>query len=209
MRLALTRGSALGPAIDLLAAAGLPVATLRNDVQKCVCELADGTTVVLLQPADVPIYVAAGAADVGIAGKDWLLEQGCDLYELLDLRLTPSRIVFAQPPAPTGGRRRRLGRLRVATTYAHITERYFARSGRQVEVIPLQTDVDLAPRLGLAEGVVMRVDDDGVLRGLALVEQAEIARSSLRLVASRAAHTLLSAEVQALMVRLRALVEGR
>jgi ATP phosphoribosyltransferase len=209
MRLALTRGSALGPAIDLLAAAGLPVATLRNDVQKCVCELADGTTVVLLQPADVPIYVAAGAADVGIAGKDWLLEQGCDLYELLDLRLTPSRIVFAQPRAPTGGGRRRLGRLRVATTYAHITERYFARSGRQVEVIPLQTDVDLAPRLGLAEGVVMRVDDDGVLRGLALVEQAEIARSSLRLVASRAAHTLLSAEVQALMVRLRALVEGR
>ncbi|MGO8684687.1 MAG: ATP phosphoribosyltransferase, partial [Thermoleophilia bacterium] len=103
MRLALTRGSALGPALDLLAAAGLPVAELRDETEKCLCELADGTTVVLLQPADVPIYVEAGAADVGIAGKDWLLEQGCDLYELLDVRLMPSRIVFAQPPAPAGG----------------------------------------------------------------------------------------------------------
>ncbi|MGO8685391.1 MAG: hypothetical protein ACLQUT_12545, partial [Thermoleophilia bacterium] len=80
---------------------------------------------------------------------------------------------------------------------------------RQVKVIPLQTDVELAPRLGLAEGVVMLVHGDAALSDLGLVEQAEIARSSLRLVASRAAHTLLSVEVEALRARLRTLVEGR
>jgi ATP phosphoribosyltransferase len=203
LRLALTSGSALEPAFDLLAAAGLPVEPLRAASRRPVTVLADGTSVVLLRPADVPAYVEAGAADVGIAGKDWLLEQGRDLYELLDLRSLPGRLVFAQPGGATEGRRRRLGRLRVATRYEKVTRDYFGRSGRQVEVIPLQDDVELAPRLGLADGIVILVDSDSTLDDADLRERAEIARSTLRLVASRAAHTLLSAEIEGLTERLR------
>ena len=203
MRLALTRGSALNPALDLLTAAGLPVEPLRAAPREPVTELADGTSVALLRPADVPAYVEAGAADVGIAGKDWLLEQGRDLYELLDLQILPGRLVFAQPGEATEGRRRRLGRLRVATPYQNVTRRYFGQSGRQVEVIPLQDDAELAPRLGLADGIVILVRSDSTLHDAGLRERAEIAHSTLRLVVSRAAHTLLSTEIEGLTARLR------
>jgi len=203
VRLALTRGSALSPTLDLLAAAGLPVAPLRAETRQRVTELADGTSVALLRPADVPAYIEAGAADVGIVGKDWLLEQGRDLYELLDLQTLPGRLVFAQPGESTEGRRRRLGRLRVATPYENVTRRYFGQSGRQVEVIPLQADVELAPQMGLADGIVTLVRDNSTLRDAGLLERDEIAHSTLRLVASRAAHTLLSAEIEELTARLR------
>jgi ATP phosphoribosyltransferase len=209
VRLALARGAALTPALGLLEAAGLPVAPLHDEGRQRVTLLDDGTSVAVLAPADVPAYVEAGAADLGLAGKDWLLEQERDLYELLDLGLAAGRLVFAAPEGAAESRRRRLGRLRVATAYPNLTRRYFARSGRQIEVVQLQADVELAPSLGLADGVVVLVRSGVGLQRAGLREHDEIARSSLRLVAGRGAHALLGGEIEALIARLRALVEGR
>ncbi len=209
MRLALTRGRALTPALDLLEAAGLPVAPLRDERNRPVCELEDGTSVAVLRPLDVPAYVESGAADVGLAAKEWLLEQERDVYELLDLRVASRRLVYATRIDEAEGRLRRLGRLRVATAYPTIAKRHFAGMGRQVQIVPLLEDVELAPRLGLADGVVVPTSTGTRLRESGLLERQELAVCSLRLVVNRAAHTLLSARIEEMTARLRELVERR
>lgn len=209
MRLALTRGRALTPALDLLEAAGLAVGPLRDERRRPVCDLEDGTRVAVLRPADVPTYVESGTADIGLAAKEWLLEQQRDVYELLDLRAVSRRLVYATRADEGEARRRRLGRLRVATAFPGVAARYFAGTGRQVEIVPLQEDVELAPRLGLADGVIVPTSTGTRLREAGLVERQEVAACSLRLVVNRAAHALLSDEIEEFVTRLRTIVEEK
>lgn len=205
LKLAVPRGALFGDTLDLLDAAGLDTSEARGESRSLIFEGGE-ITLVTMRPSDVPTYVEAGAADVGITGKDVLLEQADRLvYELLDLGYGRCRMVLA---GRTGDERlgeseRRLGLMRIATKYPRVTERHFETTGRQVEVIEVKGSVELAPLIGLADGIV-----DLVATGRTLVEnnlevREEIVECSARFVANRVAHKLRAPEVDELTAKLR------
>ena len=158
-----------------------------------------------LKPADVPAYVTYGAADLGIVGKDILLEQEPDVYEPLDLGFGFCRLVVAEPrdlwerddPAKWSW-------VRVATKYPRLTEQYFSDRGIQVEIVHLDGSIELAPLVGLAERIVDLVQTGETLRANGLVEVAEIVRSTARLIVNRASMKTEHAAVTGLIDELRA-----
>jgi ATP phosphoribosyltransferase len=157
-----------------------------------------------LKPVDIPVYVEHGAADLGIVGKDLLLEQGRDVYEPLDLGFGACRLVVAEParlrliddPAAWSS-------LRVATKYPRLTERHFSQKGIQVEIVPLAGSIELAPAMGLAERIVDLVDSGRTLRENGLVEVEEILQSSARLIVNRASLKTRYGTIQTLIESLR------
>jgi ATP phosphoribosyltransferase len=205
LKLALPRGALFDPTLEVLDRAGIETADLRGDSRALVFE-SEEISLVTMRPSDVPTYVEAGAADLGITGKDVLAEQrDRAVYELLDLRYGACRMVLA---ARRGDQRlhdseRRLGAMRIATKYPRTTERYFEDTGRQAEVIEVKGSVELAPLVGLADGIVDLVDTGRTLAENDLEVREEIARSTARLVANRVAHKLRATEVDAMAERLR------
>jgi ATP phosphoribosyltransferase len=169
-----------------------------------------GLRVLFLKPADIPAYVTYGAADLGIVGKDILLEQEPDVYEPLDLGFGFCRLVVAEPrelwerddPAKWSW-------VRVATKYPRLTERYFSERGIQVELVRLDGSIELAPLVGLADRIVDLVQSGETLRANGLVEVAEIARSTARLIVNRAAMKTEYAAVTGLIDELRARAGAR
>jgi len=154
-------------------------------------------------PAD---NVEAGAADVGITGKDVLLEQSDRMvYELLDLGFGRCRMVLAGRVGDEslGESERRLGMMRIATKYPLIAERYFEETGRQIELIEVKGSVELAPLIGLADGIVDLVATGRTLEENDLEVREEIVECTARFVANRVAHKLRAAEVDALTAKLR------
>src|SRR5204863_5110852 len=147
-----------------------------------------GLKLLFLKPADVPAYVTYGAADLGIVGKDILLEQAPDVYEPLDLGFGFCRLVVAEPRElwerddPS-----KWSWVRVATKYPRLTEAYFSNRGIQVEIVRLDGSIELAPLVGLAERIVDLVQSGETLRVNGLVEVAEITHSTARLIVNRAA----------------------
>ena len=205
LKLALPRGALFEGTLDLLDRIGIETAELRGDSRSLVFE-ADGLTLVTMRPSDVPTYVEAGAADVGITGKDVLLEQRDRVvYELADLGYGECRMVLAgrRGDERLGESERRLGAMRIATKYPRIAERYFEETGRQAEVIEVKGSVELAPLVGLGDGIVDLVDTGRTLAENDLEVREEIARSTARLVANRVAHKLRAVEVDDLTARLR------
>ncbi|MEI6727685.1 MAG: ATP phosphoribosyltransferase [Actinomycetes bacterium] len=189
--------------VDVLEAAGLPAAGLRTASTSSLVSAGD-TTWVPASGADVLAGCVRGALDAGIVGKDLLLEEDPDVYELLDLGVGADAIVYATPRAATPGRER--SRPRVATPYPRVTRRHFGANGRQVEAVGFAAAA-LAPALGIAEGVVdLRSRVAGAPLDLEVRE--EVAAVSLRLVAGRAAHALLADGLVALLERLRPSLEG-
>jgi ATP phosphoribosyltransferase len=161
---------------------------------------------VTMRPSDVPTYVEAGAADLGITGKDVLLEQSDRaVYELLDLGYGACRMVLAgrKGDPSLGESERRLGSVRIATKYPRIAAGYFERSGRQAEVVEVKGSVELAPLVGLADGIVDLVDTGRTLEENALEVREELASCTARLVANRVAHKLRASEVDALAERIK------
>lgn len=206
MRIGVTMGGAGVPAalVDVLEAAGLPAAGLRNASAAALITAGD-TTWVPASGADVLAGCARGALDAGIVGKDLLFEEDPDVYELLDLGVGADAIVYASPRDATAGRDR--SRPRVATPYPKVTRRHFGATGRQVEAIVFGAAA-LAPALGVAERVVdLRSRVAGAPLDLEVRE--EVAAVSLRLVAGRAAHALFADELVALLECLRPSLEGR
>lgn len=205
LKVAVPRGALFGETLDLLDAAGIDTAALRGDSRSLIFDL-DGLTVVTVRPSDVPTYVEAGAADVGITGKDVLLEQSDRvLYELLDLGYGRCRMVLAgrKGDSRLGESQRRLGMARIATKYPRVTERHFESTGRQVEVIEVKGSVELAPLVGLGDGIVDLVATGRTLEENGLEVREEIVECSARFVANRVAHKLRAAEIDALTARLR------
>jgi len=205
LRLALPRGALFGAALDLLDAIGVETAPLRGDSRALVFETS-GLGLVTMRPSDVPTYVEAGAADLGITGKDVLVEQrDRAVYELLDLGFGACRMVLAgrRGDDSLGESERRLGTMRIATKYPRTAERYFERTGRQAEVIEVKGSVELAPLAGLADGIVDLVDTGRTLAENDLEVREEIATYTARLIANRVAHKLRAAEIDALAARLR------
>jgi len=204
LRLALPRGALFEATLDRLDEIGVETAALRSDSRSLVFE-ASGLVLVTMRPSDVPTYVEAGAADLGITGKDVLLEQSDRaFYELLDLGYGSCRMVLAAPAGDehVAEHERRLGAVRVATKYPRIAERFFEETGRRAEVIEVKGSVELAPISGLADAIVDLVDTGRTLRENGLEVREVIAPSTARLIANRVAHKLRAAEIDELVTRL-------
>jgi ATP phosphoribosyltransferase len=206
LKLAVPRGALFDGTLDLLDAIDVDTSALRGDSRSLTFSV-DGLELVTMRPSDVPTYVEAGAADLGITGKDVLLEQRDRVvYELLDLGYGACRMVLA---ARKGDVRldeaaRRLGTMRIATKYPRIAERYFEDTGRQAEVIDVKGSVELAPLVGLSDGIVDLVDTGRTLAENDLEVREEIVQCTARLVANRVAHKLRASEIDELASRLRA-----
>lgn len=197
-------GALLSDSLDALEAAGLPIDSLRDAGRRLVIDCPDGTRFVTTRPSDVPTYVEAGAADIGIVGRDVLIEQNPDVYQLLDLGFGQCRMAYATPDGvdPTADVIERLGAVRVATKYPRSAQTYFARTGRHAEVIKVNGSVELAPLVGLADGIVDLVQTGTTLRENGLVEREHVFTSSARLVANRVSHKLRSGLIDELAGRL-------
>ena len=205
LKLAIPRGALFDGTLDLLERAGLETDELRGDSRALVFDLG-AVLGVTMRPSDVPTYVEAGAADLGITGKDVLLEQrDRAVYELLDLGYGACRMVLAgrRGDSSLDDAERRLGAMRIATKYPRTTERYFEETGRQAEVIEVKGSVELAPLVGLADGIVDLVDTGRTLAANELEPREEIARCTARLVANRVAHKVRATEIDGLVERLR------
>jgi ATP phosphoribosyltransferase len=205
LKLALPRGALWAETLDALDRIGVETSELRGGSRSLVFS-ANGLSLVTMRPSDVPTYVEAGAADLGITGKDVLMEQADRIvYEILDLRYGACRMVLAgrQGDASLGESERRLGSMRIATKYPRIAERYFEQTGRQAEVIEVKGSVELAPLVGLADGIVDLVATGRTLKDNGLEIREEIAESTARLVVNRISHKLRATEVDDLVERLR------
>jgi ATP phosphoribosyltransferase len=205
LKLAVPRGALFGETLDILGAAGVDTSELRGDSRSLIFET-EGMTLVTMRPSDVPTYVEAGAADVGITGKDVLLEQSDrPVYELLDLGFGRCRMVLAgrRGSDQLDDSQRALGMMRIATKYPRIAERYFESTGRQIEVIEVKGSVELAPLVGLGDGIVDLVATGRTLEENELEVHEEIVECTARFVANRVAHKLRAAEIDELTEKLR------
>ena len=203
LTIAVPRGALLNETLDRLEAIGLDMTEVRGNDRKLL--FAD-IGVVTMRPSDVPTYVEAGAADVGITGKDVLTEQPeRDVYELLDLGYGACRMVLAtiDGPDPSAEALRRLGVMRVATKYHKTAAAFFERTGRQAEIVEVKGSVELAPLTGMVHGIVDLTATGTTLRENGLVIREEIAASTARLIANPVAHKLRAGEIDALVERIR------
>ncbi|MDQ3091977.1 MAG: ATP phosphoribosyltransferase [Actinomycetota bacterium] len=203
LTVAVPRGALLAETLDLLDHLGVDTAEVRsNDRRLLFAEVG----IVTMRPSDVPTYVEAGAADLGITGKDVLTEQAeRDFYELLDLGYGGCSMVLAttQGPDPSAEALRRLGVMRVATKYPKTAAGHFERTGRQAEIVEVKGSVELAPLTGLVEAIVDLTATGTTLRENNLVVREELFYSTARLIANPVAHKLRAAEVDDVVAALR------
>lgn len=201
LRICVPLGALLEGSVAALAAAGVDVSPLGDAGRRLVIDAPDGTRFITTRPSDVPTYVEAGAADLGIVGKDVLNERRPDVYELVDLGFGGCRMVYATLAGddPTDEAVERFGAVRVATKYTNAAIDWFASTGRQAEVVKVNGSVELAPLVGLAHGIVDLVATGNTLRANGLVERAQIFDSTARLIANRASNTLRAPQMDALV----------
>jgi ATP phosphoribosyltransferase len=209
--IAVPRGALFDETLDWLDRLGVPTAEVRGNERRL---LFGDVGLITMRPSDVPTYVAAGAADIGVTGKDVLMEQsdaapagaGRDVYELLDLGYGRCRMVVATVagPDPAAAALRRLGVIRVATKYPRVAAAHFERTGRQVEIVEVKGSVELAPLTGIAEAIVDLTATGTTLRENNLVIREEIAVSTARLIANPVAHKLKAAAIEDVVERSRA-----
>lgn len=212
LTIALPKGRLLAPAIRLFERCGMNHRGLQTDTRRLIFESrGQDWRFVIVRDRDVPTYVEYGAADMGIVGKDVLLEEDRDVYEPLDLRFGPCRLVLAQPNGLGRGLRSRSlsSKIRVATKYPKITERYFSEKGLVVEIIKLYGSIELAPWAGLAEQIVDLIASGRTLRENHLAVVETIAESTARLIVNRASLKLKYQQVTDLVHRLREKTEAR
>ncbi len=205
LRVAVPRGALLAGTLDLLDRVGIPTAEVRGNDRKLLFE---ASGIVTMRPSDVPTYVEAGAADLGITGKDVLMEQSeREVYELADLGYGGCTMVLASTAGEDRAVEalRRLGVVRIATKYPRIAAAHFLATGRQAEIVEVKGSVELAPLTGLAEAIVDLTATGTTLRENGLVVREEIAHCTARLIANRVAHKLRAAEIDALLERIDAL----
>jgi ATP phosphoribosyltransferase len=204
LTIAVPRGALLRETLDLLDLLGVDTAEVRANDRKL---LFGDAGIVTMRPSDVPTYVEAGAADIGITGKDVLMEQSeRSVFELLDLGFGACTMVLAsvdEEPDPAAEALRRLGVVRVATKYPRIAADFFERTGRQAEIVEVKGSVELAPLTGLVEAIVDLTATGTTLRENRLVVREEIAVATARLIANPVAHKLKAEAIDEVLGRLR------
>ncbi len=201
LTLAVAKGRVLKETLPLLERAGIQVLEDPFTSRKLILPTSlVHLSLVVVRSTDVPTYVRFGAADLGVVGKDILVEyDGAGLYELLDLGIARCRMAVAEPAMKPHSVHRRL---RIATKYTNTTRNFFARRGLQAEVIKLYGSMELAPLAGLADQIVDLVDTGGTLRANGLVEVETIAHVSSRLVANQASMKLKDQSIMEISERL-------
>ena len=210
LTVALPKGRMQDQVLDLFRAAGYPTDQNATSSRKLIFEDASGRLrFVLAKPADVPIYVEYGAADLGVVGEDVLRESDRDLYEPLMLGLARCHLALAGPPEMRHRNLRLETGLRVASKYPRLSREFFQRQGIAAEIIPLSGSVELAPFLGLADLLVDLVETGRTLRENGLIELATIMESQATLVVNRASHKLRLKTIQELIGNLATEVARR
>lgn len=197
LTIALTKGRILEETLPLLAAAGIQPLEDMEKSRKLVFETNQAhVRLLMLRGADVTTYVQFGAADMGVSGKDMLMENGAEgLYEPLDLNIARCRLMTAGikgKPVPTG-------RIRVATKYVNVAKHYYASLGRQIDVIKLYGAMELAPIMNLADEIVDVVDTGNTLRANGLEARDHIADISSRLIVNKASMKMKHSYIQAII----------
>lgn len=227
--IAISKGRIFKDALPLLAALDIYPVEAPETTRKLILETnRPDVKIIIVRATDVPTYVEYGAADIGIAGKDVLLEYcvnasggnglgGYGLYEPLDLKIAQCKMVVAEPekvepgeikPGETGNREHG-GRKRVATKYVNIARNYFASQGKQVEIIKLYGSMELAPVLGLADQIVDLVDTGNTLKANGLVVVETITDISSRLIVNKAAMKMKNNLIKPMIEKLTELVEEK
>jgi ATP phosphoribosyltransferase len=202
LTVAMPKGRIFEEAVELLRKAGLPIPPEFEDSRKLIIPVKEaGIDFILAKPVDVPTYVEYGVADIGVVGKDVLLEEDRDVYELLDLKISYCRLSVAGLPdwkatdAP-----------RVATKYPRVASQYFREKGAQVEVIKLNGSIELAPLIGLADRIVDIVSTGRTLKENGLVELEEIMPISSRLIANRVSYRMKNQAVDYLVEKFASVI---
>jgi ATP phosphoribosyltransferase/ATP phosphoribosyltransferase regulatory subunit len=204
LTIAVPRGALFKETLGLLDSLGVDTSEVRANDRKLVFP---DVGIVTMRPSDVPTYVEHGAADVGITGKDVLMEQSQRrVYELLDLGFGYCRMIVAarEGDDPLGEPLRRRGMVRIATKYPRIATNYFTGTGRQAEIVEVKGSVEIAPLTGLVDAIVDLTATGTTLRENNLVEVEQIADATARLIANPVSHKLKAAAVDHLVERMRA-----
>lgn len=205
--IALSKGRLADLSMDLMEKIGIDSSDYRNESRKLIfTDEKNKIKFFLAKPADVPTYVEYGAADIGVVGKDTLLEEGRHLYEVLNLGFGACRMVLAGP-AELAGKLDSLNNKRVATKYPRIAREYFEHKRREsIEVIKLNGSVELAPLVGLSEMIVDIVESGRTLRENGLVVLDTIADISARMVVNRVSMKMENQRISALIDGIRGLI---
>jgi ATP phosphoribosyltransferase len=203
LTIAIPKGRILKESIELFGASGIDLTSMLEDSRKLIFEYPEKKIrALIVRATDVPTYVEHGCADLGIVGKDTLLEQDKDIYEPLDLGFGYCRMMVAGPTGDGVTQRIAQGaHIRVATKYPHVAEHYFAGRGVQAEIIKLYGSIELAPLVGLSECIVDLVSTGETLRQNGLIELEHIAEITTRLVVNRAS-------LKTKHVRIRSIIDG-
>lgn len=205
--IALSKGRILKETLPLLQEAGIELIDDVDKSRKLVFPTTDpNVRILIIRATDVPTYVQYGGADLGVVGKDVLMEHGAEgLYEPLDLNIARCRLMTAGPkgqPPPQG-------RLRVATKFVDLTRRYYSAQGRQADIIKLYGAMELAPIMGLADEIVDIVDTGNTMKANGLEPRELIADISTRLVANRASMKTKHRQLQPIIDKMSNAVEQR
>lgn len=205
--IALSKGRILKETLPLFAAAGIEPLEDVHTSRKLIFETTQPNVhFIIIRAIDVPTYVEYGVADLGVAGKDVLMEHGAEeMYELLDLTIARCKLMTARlknAELPTG-------RLKVATKFVNIARRHFAAQGRQVELIKLYGGMELAPIMNLADVIVDIVDTGNTLKANGLIQDEYIADISSRLIASRLALKMKDEQIKPIVELLTQAVNGK
>lgn len=216
LTIAVPKGKLGEEAVSLLGQAGLPTEGLKTDSRQLLFEYPEeNCRYIICRPTDIPVYVDHGAADLGVVGKDTIEEAGADVFELVDLKFGFCRFVVALPEASAeaitvDGKPdlRKLNHKRVATKFPRVAQNYFTSLGMQVEVIKLHGNIELAPRVGLAEMIVDIVSTGRTLKENRLVAVSDIFSATARLIANRVSYRMEYQRLEPLVQKLKQVVEN-
>ena len=205
LNIALPKGRLGEKVYDLFEKAGYECPSIKENSRKLVFENPEkGVRYFWVKPSDVSVYVERGAADLGVAGKDILLEYAPDVYELLDLKIGRCSMAVA---AKNGFVDDRNKPLTVATKFANIAKRYYAEQGREIDVVPLNGSIELAPILGLSDVIVDIVETGSTLKENNLVVVEKFLPISARLIANKSGFKFKTEEVEEVQRRLQSLTQ--
>ncbi|MCZ8522182.1 MULTISPECIES: ATP phosphoribosyltransferase [Paenibacillus] len=204
LKVAMPKGRIYKQASKLFREAGLAIPDDTDDSRKLIIQVPEaGMEFIMAKPVDVPTYVEYGVADIGVVGKDVLMEENRDVYELLDLGIARCRMsVIALPDWQP------VINPRVATKYPNVASQYFREQGQQVEVIKLNGSIELAPMIGLADRIVDMVETGSTIRENGLKEYEQIFSITSRLIANRVSYRMKNNAIQALCDRLQPIISA-
>ena len=206
LNVALPKGRLGEKVYDLFEKAGYECPSIKDPGRKLVFENPEkGVRYFWVKPSDVSVYVERGAADLGVAGKDILLEYAPDVYELLDLKIGKCSMAVAAKKDFKDDRNRTLV---VATKFARIAKKYYAEQGREIDVVPLNGSIELAPILGLSDVIVDIVETGSTLKENDLTVVEKFAPISARLIANKAGFKFNAERIEEIRERLKELTEG-